>query len=277
MKTYLKFWGTRGSIPVSGKEYIRFGGNSSCLEIRDGKTLVIIDAGTGLRAFKNPLNKIDLFISHSHIDHIGGFPFFLPLFDPHANITIWDGPGESNAEALFTKKDAQIIFPGLVAIHAKVTFNELKPKTTFSCGTIKVSAHQACHPGLTFGFKIETRKTTFAYITDNEVFKGHTGSKTPKEIPPFEKSLISFLKGCDFIIHEAQYTPAEYKKRIGWGHSSVSNAAFLLKEAGVKKWYVTHHDPDHTDKDLLKKQKTHQKLLPGCKVIMAYDGLVVKL
>ncbi len=289
--TYIKFWGTRGSTSIAGTEYVRFGGNSSCLEIKDDKTLVIIDAGTGIRELGKLIpkthKKIDLLLGHTHLDHVVGFPFFDPLYDPECHIVIWSPIGfEKTGKEFFKELLDYSLFPVRIEdIQAKLTFKELLPGTPLQFGKIKISTHYTCHPGPTLGFKIQVGKTTFGYITDNEVFMGYLGHpgkihKNHESLMQY-KSLFDFLEGCDFLVHEAQYTPMEYLAKMGWGHSSMSNATILVKHLGVKKWYVTHHDPSHTDEDLIKKHLFHKKLLEECKcdcsVSMAFDSLTIPL
>jgi CheY-like chemotaxis protein len=290
--SYMKFWGTRGSNPVSGPEYVRFGGNTSCLEIKHGHDLVIIDAGTGIRPLGNMMvpasaKTIHLLIGHTHWDHITGFPFFSPLYNPDCNVCIWSpiGFGKTTQE-LFTEMLAYSYFPVRIDdIQAKLTFKDIHEADPFSIGDVWIDTHYACHPGATLCFKIRIGGKTYGYATDNEMFMGYHGhpnslaSKHP--LIASHQSLIHFFKDCDVLIHEAQYTPQEYQEKVGWGHSSISNAAILLKYCGVKEWIVTHHDPKHTDEDLFKKVQLHHDIIEDCKihchVHMAYDGFVLPL
>ncbi len=289
---YIKFWGTRGSNPVSGTEYIRFGGNTSCLEVRNENDLIILDAGTGIRPLGISLEhskpkNIHILFSHTHWDHIVGFPFFLPLYDPNCNVHIWTPIGfEKTARELFTQMLAYSYFPvRLDDIQATLSFKEMKEGEPFEIGKFKINTHYAFHPGATLCFKISTANKTFGYITDNEIlmgYHGHPGAikKSDPLLAPY-LSQINFFKDCDFLIHEAQYTPKEYQTKVGWGHSSISNAAILLKMAAVSEWIVTHHDPQHSDSDLLKKAQLQQNILDDCKLkcrmTMAFDDLVIPL
>jgi len=289
---YIKFWGTRGSNPVSGAEYVRYGGNTSCLEIRSGHDFIIIDAGTGIRPLGFQLSvtktqKIHLFISHTHWDHITGFPFFQPVYNPDLHIVIWAPIGfEKSARELFTDMLAYAYFPvRLDDIQARLTFKELREGCPVKVGGITINSHYAYHPGATLCFKIHVKGKTFGYATDNEVLMGYHGdpSAIDKNHPFLSSihSMIKFFKGCDFLIHEAQYTPLEYQTKVGWGHSSISNAAVLLKYTQIKEWLITHHDHKHTDADLQKKLQLHKDILEDAgihaHVRMAYDGLVLPL
>jgi CheY-like chemotaxis protein/ribonuclease BN (tRNA processing enzyme) len=289
---YLHFWGTRGSNAVSGPEYIRFGGNTCCLEIRYGDHLLIIDAGTGIRRFGESVllphsKKFHLFFSHTHWDHLTGFPFFYPLYDPSCHITLWAPIGfEKSPRELFTDMLAYSFFPvRLDDIKAKITFEDLRDLQTIKIGEIEISTHYTFHPGATLCFKIATPEKTFAYVTDNEFLMGYHGHPNAvKKDHPFlapHYSLIEFLKGCDFLIHEAQYFPQEYLHKVGWGHSSLSNAVALIKETHTKEWIVTHHDPSHTDILLEKKIQLLRDILEDChisvQVRFAFDGLRIPL
>jgi len=289
---YLRFWGTRGSNTVSGAEFLRFGGNTCCLEIQHDNDRVIIDAGTGICRLGEKLSlqneqKYHLFISHTHWDHVTGFPFFQPLYNTSSEIDLWAPSGfEKRAEELFTEMLAYTYFPiRLDEIRAKINFKEIREGCCIQIGGIKIWTHYAFHPGVTLCFKIQAGDKTFGYVTDNEFLIGYHGD--PKEItrdhPLMQAhlSLIDFFKGCDFIIHEAQYFPEEYLSKVGWGHSSITNATILIRETNIKEWIITHHDPYHTDETLEKKLQLHQDILKDCqidsKISFAYDGLIYPL
>lgn len=289
-QSYLKFWGTRGSNPVSGSEYVRFGGNTPCLEIRHEEDLVIIDAGSGLRNLGEvlhdfPKKQIHLLISHTHWDHLLGFPFFLPIYQKERDIHIWTPIGfEKTTKELFAGMLAHAYFPvGLDDIQSNLLFKDLQDSQTLSFGKIKISTHYSFHPGATLCFKIEINGHKIGYVTDNEFLYDchlslHQIEKKQTLFPPYQ-SLIDFLTGCDILIHEAQYTDEEYVQRVGWGHSSISNASILVKKAGIKKWIVTHHDPRHSDEFLLQKQQIQISMMKEldheCAVLFAYDGMTL--
>ncbi len=288
--SYIKFWGTRGSNPVSGPEYVRFGGNTCCLEIRYGDDLIIVDAGTGIRSLGTVLPKsknIHLFISHTHWDHLAGFPFFAPIYDPHCHLTIYAPLGfEKTAREVFTEMLSFAYFPvRLDDIKSQITFKDIHERDPFHIGTIKVNTHYAFHPGATLCFKFGIEKTTFGYATDNEFLMGYHGNpsllaKNSPHLAPYQ-SMIKFFKGADFLIHEAQYTPIEYQTKVGWGHSSIAGAAALLKHTEIPEWIITHHDPKHTDMDLLKKSQMQFDVLDDlkmkCRPRMAFDGMTIPL
>lgn len=284
--SYIKFWGTRGSNPVAGSDYVRFGGNTSCLEVCHGEDLIIFDAGTGIRPLGQEIDTtkhktIHLFISHTHWDHITGFPFFDPVYNPNVHVVIWSPVGfEKSTKELFTEMLAYDYFPvRLEDMKAKVTFNDLRDGHSVSIGNIKVDTHYAYHPGATLCYKIHVAGKTYGYATDNELFLGYQGNPRDvgEELIQAQQSIIDFFKYCDVLIHEAQYTESEYTKRVGWGHSSVSNAVILCKQAEISEWIVTHHDPKHTDQDLLDKLQLQRDIIEECQIHchtqMAYDGM----
>ncbi len=290
--SYIKFWGTRGSNPVSGPDYVRFGGNTCCLEVRHGHDLLVFDAGTGIRPFGTQLEaskpkNVHLFFSHTHWDHLAGFPFFPPIYDPDCQVTIWTPIGfEKTAREIFTEMLAYAYFPvRLDDMKGTLTFKELHEGETLEINNFEITTHYAYHPGATLCFKIKSEKVTFGYVTDNEFLMGYHGnpnllSKSHPRIKAYN-SQIKFFQGCDFIIHEAQYTPQEYLGKVGWGHSSIVNATALIKHAEIPEWVITHHDPRHTDQDLLKKMQMQFDILDDCNINcrarMAFDGMIIPL
>jgi CheY-like chemotaxis protein/ribonuclease BN (tRNA processing enzyme) len=289
---YIKFWGTRGSIPVAGLDYYRYGGNTSCLEIRDGEHLVIIDAGTGIRelgesVLESGITDVHLIIGHTHWDHIMGFPFFGPVYSPKFNIHIYAATGfHKSAEELFSGMLDHDYFPvRLDEMQANFRFHDLQDGAPIEVGQIKVHYQYANHPGSTLCFKIESKNRTIGYATDNEMllgYHGHPNAITENHplLNPY-RGLIEFYKGCDVLVHEAQFTPEEYLSKVGWGHTSVSNAAVLLQYCQIHEWVACHHDPTHTDSRILKKLELHRNVLDDCnlqcRAHMAYDSLALPL
>jgi ribonuclease BN (tRNA processing enzyme)/ActR/RegA family two-component response regulator len=289
--SYMKFWGTRGSHSVSGIEYLRFGGNTSCLEIREGNHLLIIDAGTGLTNLGNHLVKepsienIELLIGHTHLDHIAGLPGFAPIHSDKFAITI-RAPINfyKNTKELLRDMLTHAFFPvDLEEVRASLKFKELTTFSPFEFGPIKIDCHYTYHPGTTLGFKIEVAGLKIGYVTDNEVLMGYTGD--PRDITldhPLlapHLSFIEFFKNVDILVHEAQYTPKVYPHKVGWGHSSIYNAAVIVKYINPKTWIVTHHDPEDTDEMVSKK---YDALIEACNYLnmtcslrMGYDGLKI--
>lgn len=277
-KNYLKFWGTRGSCPVSGPEYAHFGGNTVCLELVYDEVHLIFDAGTGIRPLGQGLLKegrteIDLFLSHTHWDHLSGFPFFEPIYLADRRLTIWAPQGEGRScQELFKELFAHEFFPlKLSELKATIQFQTIHEQQTIRKGPITLSFHKVNHPGGAYCFKIQTPHQTIGYISDNELLE---------PIQEKQASLIAFYKDCDLLIHEAQYFPEEYQDKKSWGHSGLNQATRFVAATGAKKWIISHHDPAHTDVDLKQLAKLaaepilHQKGIPSEWV---RDGQVIEL
>jgi phosphoribosyl 1,2-cyclic phosphodiesterase len=282
----LTFWGVRGSLPTPGKQTIRYGGNTPCIEVRlsDGN-LLILDAGTGIRNLGDNLVKRGerlnsyLFITHPHWDHIQGFPFFGPVFMPGNTLTIigTERPDKKLA-AIIAEQMNRIFFP--VELHdlkAKIDFCAVGGDERFEVFRVKVSTIFVNHPGFTVGYRFEYNSKVLVYISDNEPFD-------PRQAPAFanvERSVIErfqrntstpnkhvfdFCRDADVLIHDATYTPEEYKGRIGWGHSDYLFTLKVAQEANVKRLFLFHHDHMHSDGmvddivDACRKEAKKQKL-----------------
>lgn len=285
---FIRFWGTRGSIPVSGPSYVKHGGNTPCLEINDGQTTIIIDAGTGIRELglklmNEPPRPLHLFIGHTHWDHIQGFPFFTPAYNPGTSLTVYGASGFG--------KDLRSIFSGqLDADYFPVQLEDFPSSIEFRSlienpvviGQTKIKWEYVHHPGAAVGFRFELGGKKIVYMTDNEFLKGYTGPPDisvikPEDLAPY-KNLIEFISGADILIAESQYTVEEYPKKIGWGHTSLSNGCLLCKLGKVKRWLITHHDPMHTDDFLHTKLLATNQMLESINysipTSLAFDGLV---
>lgn len=280
-------WGCRGSTPTPGARFLKHGGNTSCFCVTYGDDKFIFDAGSGIRelgaeVMRGRRRRIQLFITHTHWDHIQGFPFFTPAYVPGFEITVWG--------AELFGKDLRSVFRGqldrdyfpvqMEDMNSTLEFRHL-PTTPITTGDVNVSWEYSQHPGATVGYKIDINGLRIAWVPDNEFLQGYVGD--PHEITrdhpllaPYRK-MIQFLSDVDVLIHEAQYTPEEYTAKIGWGHSSVSNACVLAKYAGIRRWIVTHHDPQHDDEFLERKLSITRRILRDlgheCSVTHGYDGM----
>lgn len=283
----LSLWGTRGSIPTPGASFLRHGGNTSCMTIEHDGELFIFDAGSGIRELGHELmkggpRKIHLFITHTHWDHIQGFPFFTPAYMPGFELEVYGAEGFGKSlEAVFHGQLDQDYFPvQMEDLNADIVFKHLTDGGE-QFGDVRVTWAWAQHPGATVGYKIDVAGTTVAWFPDNEFLYGYIGSPEDVQlddsmVAPY-LPVIDFLTDVDILIHEAQYTNEEYPSKIGWGHSSVSNACLLAKFADVKRWIVTHHDPMHDDGFLeMKLNLTRQQLARlghNISVGHGYDGM----
>ena len=262
----IKFYGTRGSIPVCSREFQDFGGNTSCLTISipDKEVLSIIDAGTGIRnlgkelmANKENLPKeITLGFSHFHWDHIQGFPFFTPAYIPDVNINILVMGGRWENDRLKQIMIDQMggeFFPiEINEMGAHFNFLTLGSKVVQHSSGISVRAKEHAHPGGAHSFRIERNGKVFVMVTDIE--HGET----------LDEDIVELAKDADLLIHEAQYTTEELKTRKGWGHSSYEQAIEVAKRSGAKQLVMTHHDPEHDDLFLAEMEKKCQALFPNC-------------
>ncbi len=245
-------WGTRGSIASAGPETVRYGGNTSCVEIegRDG-TIVILDAGTGVRrvgdTYREP-RRLDVLLTHLHMDHIQGLGFFGPLFVPDFEVHIWGPPSPTqDLRTRLTRYLSPPLFPvRLRDVAARVELHDA-PMAPFRIGGLEIDAHTVIHPGPTLGYRVSDGTATVAYLPDHEPALGAAGDR------PFEPEWTSghdLAHGVDLLIHDAQYTADEYAERIGWGHSRIGDAVMLAGLAGARRLVTFHHDPAHDDADL---------------------------
>ena len=280
-------WGTRGSTPTPGARFLRHGGNTSCMSVVSGDEQFIFDAGSGIRdlgldVLASRRRNLHLFITHTHWDHIQGFPFFAPAYAPDFQITIYGAEGfGKDLESVFRGQLDSENFPvQMEDMHSDLGFRHLA-KNLLPVGSALISWEFAEHPGATVGYKIEIGGRKIAWVPDNEFLQGYTGppgelTRDHPLVVPYGK-MIDFLSDADIVVHEAQYTCEEYPRKIRWGHSSISNACALMKLAGVRRWIVTHHDPMHDDTFLESKlqltRQVFERLGHPIQVSHGYDGM----
>ncbi len=270
----VKYWGTRGSIAVPGKDTTEYGGNTTCLEITlDTGRKIIIDAGTGIRPLGNQLigsgEKIDihLLITHIHWDHIQGFPFFDPVYDPSARITIDGYPScMKGLRVPFDNKMGDGFFP--------IKFDDLKAQmqylNTLNHGPLKIDSAVVDsiplqHPQGGFGFRFREGKKTLVFITDNELTEQAWDGRHPEDY-------VRFCMDADVLIHDAQYTPEEIDNRRGWGHSDYVSTMNLAMEAHVKRLILFHHDPTRKDPEVASYKSLCEDLAAEKKVDMEIEA-----
>ena len=248
----VRLWGTRGSLAAPGPDTARYGGNTSCVQVTgsDG-TELILDAGSGVRllgaALPPSVRRLDVLITHLHMDHILGLGFFAPLRKRGLEVHLW-GPASATQGlgARLTRYLSPPLFPvRLRDLEAKIDLHEV-PCGDFTIGEFRVSAALVCHPDPTVGYRIASPAGTVAYLPDHEPALG----ARPFPIAAEWTSGHGIARDADLLIHDTQYTAQEYAERVGWGHSSVPHTFAFAGLAGVRTLVPFHHDPSHADRDL---------------------------
>lgn len=297
----VKFWGVRGSIPTPGRNTVRYGGNTPCVEVRpDPETLLILDAGTGITKFGDELMQTEkpvkayLLLSHTHWDHIQGFPFFYPAMDEKNEFTIIGSA--HNGIPLATILSDQMRY-----MYFPVQFNELKAKIdfkmieegSFTVGDTTIESIYLNHPGYTLGFRITYRDKSLVYISDNEPFNSDMSesryNKVEKPVIDLFKKvngnpnsrIAAFARNADILIHDSMFTPVELKRKEFWGHSDYRFAIEMAVEAQARKLVLFHHGPHHSDDDVdtivkeCKNEVQKRSYQPEC--IAAAEGMELVL
>jgi len=244
----IKVWGARGSIPAPGPETMRYGGNTSCVEVTlDDGTTLILDAGTGIRNLGLVLPRVErpihILLTHLHLDHIQGLMFFAPAFRPESEIFIW---GPASPDASLRDRIGRYISAPLAPVEVRelpsLVFRDAEPME-WRIGSARVLAQSVTHRGPTLGYRIEDGDTTLTYIPDHE-----PGLGAP--IADLEDDWISgfdLADGASMLIHDCQYTDDEYPSYIGWGHSPMSDTLAFARRVHAKRLLLFHHDPLHSD------------------------------
>jgi phosphoribosyl 1,2-cyclic phosphodiesterase len=272
----VKFYGTRGSISVSEKDCVEFGGNTSCVLVKfPNERILIFDAGTGIRRLGNDLmangheqhDNIFIALSHTHWDHIQGFPFFSLAYDPRRNLTLGIPGGitkANNLHDIFTTQMQEEFFPvSLENMGANISCWEPNIDKYTSPFGVHVTTIRHQHPGGANSYRVEDDGKVLVYCTDIE----HGESIDPK--------IVDFSRDADLLIHDAQYTSEELPQRKGWGHSTWEQAVEVAEQAGAKRLALFHHDPMHTDSFLLHVEKQCQVRFRGS--VMAREGMEIEL
>ncbi len=296
----LRFWGTRGSVPTPGEQTVRYGGNTPCIEVRLGENkLIILDAGTGIRALGErlvsngkPVHAF-LLISHPHWDHIQGFPFFRPIFLAGNEFTIIGGESKRiTLRKMITDLMNKIDFPlHLIKVKAKIKFRRVAEEE-FNIFDATVKTMFVNHPSFSLGFRITHRGKSLAYISDNEPFDGEV-ARLKRNVDPQivrrymeatgdqNQRLYDFVRGVDVLIHDATYTPEEYKEHVGWGHSHYLFSINVAIRGRVKKLVLFHHDPTHSDAAVdeifLKCQKEILSQKAALRCVAAAEGMEMEI
>jgi phosphoribosyl 1,2-cyclic phosphodiesterase len=243
----IRCWGARGSIPVSGEEYLRYGGDTTCLEIRTGgDDIIIIDAGSGLRRLGNRLlaekrNQYTMLFTHAHWDHLMGFPFFKPIYVEGTSISVFGCPfAQTTIKHMIARIMAPPNFPvDFENIKTALTYHE-SCDTLFALNSMDVTPISLSHPNQGVGYKFSEGGSCFVFLTDNELAYKHLGGLDYKDY-------VDFSRQADLLIHDAEYTEDDYKKTKTWGHSVYTHAVQLAIDAKVKKLGLFHHNQERSD------------------------------
>ena len=248
MRIYIR--GVRGSIPVTGADTVVYGGNTTCAAVTEDEWLLILDGGSGMQKFSLQENagmqRIDILLSHLHLDHIQGLGFFGPFFNPMLDIHIWGPASTSSLHARLSRYLSPPLFPVLLRdLPCKLTLHEIG-NNSFSIGPFNIESRYVIHPGPTVGYRIAGQRSVFTFIPDHEPALSATGLTTNKKW----LSGFDLAENTDLLWHDAQYSVVEYPFRQGWGHSSMDDVLRFADMTGAKRVLLAHHDPGHTDMQL---------------------------
>ena len=279
----VRVWGCRGSLAAPGPETVRYGGNTSCVEVElDDGTLLVLDAGSGLRPLgrrlaATPDRPVHLLLTHLHLDHLQGLAFFSPLWDPAARIEVW---GPASPTQPLEERVAAYISPPLFPIHlsdvpSAIRFHDV-PEGDFTVGSARISAVNVSHQGPTLGYRITADGRTLAYIPD------HEPSLAGLDLGSLDPAWISghaVAEGADVLFHDAQYFEEEYPAHVGWGHSSIDHVVTFARIAAVGQLVLFHHDPEHSDAQLEVLLGRACELWggQGKPPVLAYEGMTIEL
>lgn len=273
-------FGTRGSVAAPGADTTRYGGNTSTVEVRENDgTVLVLDSGTGIRRLGTQIRpdtgRIDILLTHLHMDHIQGLGFFAPLYNPGIDVHIW-GPASSTQSlaARLSRYLAPPLFPVHLRDLACVTCHNV-PRSPFEIGPFRVQTSLVCHPGPTVGYRIEADGGTIVYLPDHEPA---LALRDDRWLEPEWISGYDLAAGADLLIHDAQYTDDEYEHCIGWGHSTYHHAFEFAAQVGAKELVTFHHDPSHDDETLDRLlDNAKRQFKPACRVSAGIEGAVFEV
>lgn len=267
------FWGVRGTIPCPMASHLGFGGNTSCVEVQAGKQRIIIDAGTGLRMLGRKLlaegvTGATLLLSHTHLDHISGFPFFAPAYTKGFGLRVISGHlnGGPDIESVMARQMERPLFPvPLRTMGGDLSFLEVPPGHSFKLeGGVRIHTAALNHPDGATGYRIEYQGRSVAYVTDTEHVPDHP-----------DRNILNLVDGVDLLLYDSTYTDDEWAQRIGWGHSTWMEAVRIARAAHVKMLGLFHHDPDHDDATMERIEAAAKAEFANC--FAAREGTTISL
>jgi phosphoribosyl 1,2-cyclic phosphodiesterase len=279
---WVRVWGCRGSVAAPGPDTVRYGGNTSCVEVRLASgDVLILDAGTGMRALGVSMQDdvpadINVMLTHLHMDHLQGLGFFRPLYSPGIDIHIW---GPTSPVQHLHERIAMYLSPPLFPVRledvaSNTTFHDA-PEDAVTIGSATIRTANVAHQGPTIGYRIEEQGRTLVYLPDHEPSLGGDLAIQPAEW----MSGHDIARDADVLLHDAQYDDREYRSHIGWGHSCVGDAMEFANKANVDRLVLFHHDPYHTDDELEALLSEAQAHRPGMetRVLLASEGMTIEL
>lgn len=275
----VRVWGSRGSIASPGPDTVRYGGNTSCVEVRNAAgAVLVLDIGTGARLLGQELaaedRPVHVLLTHLHMDHIQGAGFFAPIYQQGREVHVW-GPRSSrrgHAERLGQYLSSPLFPVNLTDLEDDVTVHDLAPGRHDINGFV-VAAEPVCHPGHTFGLRVEADGVAVTYIPDHEPALAHQHPDAPHG-PDSGQSLA---RGCDLLIHDCQYSDEDYPSRIGWGHSSLAHVTEFVSRTGVRRLMPFHFEPAYDDDRMDELMADLRGRLPGVEVIAGCEGVEVEV
>lgn len=270
----MKFWGVRGSIACASPSHMKFGGNTSCIEVLVGDRHFVLDAGTGIRLLgseflRDDVRELHLLLTHTHWDHINGFPFFVPAYDPKRSLHILAGhlsdDGGGIQGALSSQMDNPMFPVPLAAMQSKMRFEDFEAGNSFNLyPDVKIVTAPLRHPNQATGYRVEYGGKSVCYVTDTEHVPGES-----------DQNVQGLIEGSDLVIYDSTYTEEEFPSKIGWGHSTWNEGIRLCRAADVKRLAIFHHEPDHDDTFMEKLENEARETWSDS--FCAREGMEIKL
>ncbi len=297
----VRIWGTRGSYPVARADVLRYGGNTTCVEVRTGDRSIVLDAGTGMRLLgealmrePEPPRQIDLLMTHTHWDHITGFPFFAPIYESTCSLSIY---GLRRTQSSLRKTMANALSDPLLPVEledlrAELIFHEIHEGLCFNLGHVQISTAMANHPYRALAYRLEADEATLVFIPDTGPFHTvlfgderieWTGKPLPnshtelRELAEMRAGIVELARDADWMLYDSQFTDAQYAQFPHWGHSTAGHAREIAEAAGVRELLLFHHDPHRTDDELDRIVLAERAAArPGLEVRGACEGMVLR-